>query len=84
MTQHTMTEPRQAEPATFVTRVEDVRGLGTVPAWSANEPNAAGLLGIGRTLAYRQVASGDLPGIRVGRALRVPVMPLLALLGVED
>jgi excisionase family DNA binding protein len=79
-----LTEARQKEPATFLTRVEDVRGLGTVPAWSASEPNAAGLLRIGRTLAYRQVESGDLPSIRVGRALRVPVAPLLALLGIED
>ena len=33
---------------------------------------AARRLGIGRTLAWRLVRSGDLPSIRLGRLVRVP------------
>ena len=29
-------------------------------------------LGIGRSLVYRLVASGQLPSIRLGRAIRIP------------
>ena len=45
---------------------------------------AARLLGIGRTTAYQLAAENRLPVpvIRVGRSLRVPTVPLLALLGL--
>jgi excisionase family DNA binding protein len=45
---------------------------------------AAGLLGIGRTLAYRLARRGELPVpvIRIGRVLRIPTAPLRALLGL--
>ena len=45
---------------------------------------AARLLGIGRTLAYRLASRDELPVpvIRVGRTLRVPAAPLRALLGL--
>lgn len=33
---------------------------------------AARRLGIGRTLAWRLVRSGDLPSVRLGRLVRVP------------
>ena len=44
----------------------------------------ARLLGIGRTLAYRLAAAGELPVpvIRIGRKLRIPAAPLHALLGL--
>ncbi|MGH3117197.1 MAG: helix-turn-helix domain-containing protein [Gaiellales bacterium] len=35
-------------------------------------PEAARLLGIGTTLAYELIGHGDLPHVRLGRALRVP------------
>jgi hypothetical protein len=43
---------------------------------------AAGLLGIGRTLAYQLVRTGGWPTplIRLGKAIRVPTRPLLDLL----
>jgi excisionase family DNA binding protein len=41
-------------------------------------PEAAAMLGIGRTLAYRLVREGDWPTpvIRVGRLIKVPLQPL--------
>ncbi|MBR7829712.1 helix-turn-helix domain-containing protein [Actinospica sp. MGRD01-02] len=46
---------------------------------------AAHMLGIGRTLAYRLAAAGELPVpvVRIGRKLRIPAAPLRALLGLE-
>ncbi len=41
----------------------------------------AGVLGIGRAAAYQAVARGDLPSIRIGRRLLIPVPALLAVLG---
>jgi predicted DNA-binding transcriptional regulator AlpA len=48
-------------------------------------PTAARLLGIGRTAACQLVKSNEWPTpvIRVGRLIRVPTAPLLALLGIE-
>lgn len=41
-------------------------------------PEAAAMLGIGRTLAYRLVREGTWPTpvIRMGRLIKVPVQPL--------
>jgi excisionase family DNA binding protein len=49
-------------------------------------PTAARLLGIGRTAAYQLVKSNEWPTpvIRVGRLIRVPTAPLLALLGIDQ
>ena len=59
--------------------LEDVRDQATISVREAGE-----LLSIGRDAAYRAAASGDLPVLRLGRTLRVPVPRLLGLLGVED
>ena len=48
---------------------------------SVNE--TADLLGISRWLAYEQIQRGELPVIRMGRRLRVPVRPVLALVGMS-
>jgi excisionase family DNA binding protein len=38
------------------------------------KPEEAGrTLGLGRTKAYAMIASGELPSIRLGRAVRVPM-----------
>lgn len=37
---------------------------------------AADLLGVGRSKVYRLLATGELPGIRVGHAVRVPLEDL--------
>ena len=45
---------------------------------------AARLLGIGRTTAYQLASRNALPvpAVRIGRSLRIPSAPLLALLGL--
>ncbi len=45
-------------------------------------PTAASMLGIGRTMAYQLVRSGEWPTplIRMGRLIKVPTRPLLKLL----
>lgn len=42
---------------------------------------AGRIVGVGRSAAYTAVSSGDLPVIRVGRKLLVPVCRLRQLLG---
>jgi len=37
---------------------------------------AAKILGIGRAKTYEMIASGELPSVRVGRAVRVPASRL--------
>src|SRR5206468_189552 len=43
---------------------------------------AATLLGISRWLAYERAQRGDLPVLRIGRRLRVPIRRLLDLVGM--
>jgi predicted DNA-binding transcriptional regulator AlpA len=49
-------------------------------------PEAAAMLGIGRTLAYRLVREDawPTPVIRVGRLIKVPLRPLREYLGAHD
>jgi len=44
----------------------------------------AGLLGISRGSAYAGVRSGELPGIRVGKRVVVPVRRVAQLLGEDQ
>jgi excisionase family DNA binding protein len=44
---------------------------------------AAKLLSVSRTAAYRAAASGQLPTLAFGRRLRVPTAPLLKMLGLS-
>jgi excisionase family DNA binding protein len=44
---------------------------------------AAKLLGVSRSAAYRAAASGQLPTLAFGRRLRVPTAPLLRMLGLS-
>lgn len=43
-------------------------------------PEAAKILGIGRALAYTAASTGDLPTVRIGRRILVPVSRLNTLL----
>lgn len=45
-------------------------------------PDAARLLGISRSTAYDAARRGDLPSLRLGRRVVVPVEPLRRLLGI--
>lgn len=65
------------------TTIAEVANLATLPVWSDREPSAAGLLGVGRTNAYALAKSGDIPTLKLGRRVVVPVASLLRLLGVE-
>jgi predicted DNA-binding transcriptional regulator AlpA len=48
-------------------------------------PTAAAALGLSRTAAYELIRAGAWPTpiFRLGRLIRVPTAPLLALLGLE-
>jgi hypothetical protein len=61
--------------------VERIRALGA----ATTLPTAAAILGIGRTLAYELVASGQFPVsvVHAGTRIIVPVAPLLKLLHAD-
>jgi excisionase family DNA binding protein len=46
-----------------------------------NVPEAAKMLGIGRSAAYAAAASGELPTIRIGKRILVPLAAIDSLLG---
>lgn len=56
--------------------------LDRLPA-ALDVPTAARVLGIGRTMAYELVRSGQWPTpvVRIGRLVKIPTAPLVALLG---
>ncbi len=43
---------------------------------------AADLLTIGRTSAYEAIRRGELPSLKIGRRIVVPVAPLMHMLGM--
>jgi hypothetical protein len=70
-----------SKPPETVWTVDAIRDLGSVTTIET----AGAILGVGRTKAYELARTGSfpVPVIRVGRSYRVPVPPLLALLGAE-
>lgn len=68
-----------------LTTPAEVSGLATLPLWSADAPSAAGLLRppLSRSAAYNAARAGRLPTVKVDARWRVPVGPLLDLLGVD-
>ena len=60
----------------MTTDIQSLRGRATITI-----EEAAVVLGIGRNQAYNAAASGDLPTLRFGRRILVPVPKLLALIG---
>lgn len=67
------------QPQPPAVNIEAIRYLGTVSV-----PVAGAVLGIGRGASYEAAKNGTLPTIRVGRRLRVPVQPLLRLIGADQ
>lgn len=59
------------------TTLDDIRHLAVIRVW----PEAAELLGISKASAYRAAEEGQIPTLRIGRRILVPVPALLALLG---
>lgn len=57
---------------------DELRGRLTVPV-----PVAGRLLGLGRDSSYAAAIRGDIPSLRIGRRIVVPVPQLLRLLGVN-
>lgn len=64
-----------------LTTLAEVRDLGTIPVWHQTRPNAAAVLGVSRTTIYAMAKSGDLPTLRLGARLVVPVPALRRMLG---
>jgi excisionase family DNA binding protein len=58
---------------------EELKGKLTIDITTA-----ARILGIGVNQAYAAAKAGEIPTLRLGRRLLVPVAPLLKLLGVEE
>lgn len=59
-------------------KVDEVRDRATLTV-----PEAARLLGVGRDVAYRAAETGEIPTLKIGRRIVVPVPRLLAMLGAE-
>ncbi|WP_369055104.1 DNA-binding protein [Kineococcus terrestris] len=62
----------------------DLDQIRTLPP-VVDVPTAAAVLGIGRTAAYELIRtdSWPTPVVRLGKLIRVPTAPLLALVGVQ-
>ncbi len=61
------------------TAVEALAGKLVAPVW----PDVGQALGLSKDSTYRAVHRGDIPSLRVGRRLLVPVPALLRLLGAD-
>jgi excisionase family DNA binding protein len=77
---------RAASPDGANRRTRTAAALGDLAALPPvlDVESAARLLGIGRTTAYRLAEANALPVpvVRIGRVLRIPTVPLLAVLGI--
>lgn len=64
-----------ADPQTLA----EVRHLAAIKPW----PTTGRLMSLGKNATYQGIARGEIPSIRVGGAIRVPIPALLRLLGEE-
>jgi hypothetical protein len=76
-----VTGPTLSETAAHGGRITiaDIADLPTVDV-----PVAGQVLGIGRDAAYAAAAAGQIPVLKLGRSLRVPVPRLLEMLGIPN
>ena len=56
----------------------DERSANRQDALLLRIPDAAGLLGIGRTTLYKLIDEGELAVVRIGRAVREPIVEVHA------
>jgi hypothetical protein len=61
-----------------MTTIADIADQATIDV-----PTAGRVLGIGRDASYAAAAANQIPVLKLGRSLRVPVPRLLAMLGVN-
>jgi excisionase family DNA binding protein len=54
------------------------------PRWTMSVTEAGKYLGLSRNSAYAAAARGEIPTIRVGKLLRVPVPAFERMLGIEQ
>ncbi|RMI28412.1 helix-turn-helix domain-containing protein [Nocardia stercoris] len=73
--------PRPHRDSTHSDVADALRRLLNEPTISI--PDAARLLGIGRSTLYAAVKSGELPAIRVGNRVRIPSKSIRRILQVE-
>ena len=66
-------------PATQSLSIDEVRSRPTITA-----PEVGKLFGLGRDAVYDAIRRGQIPSIRVGRRVLVPVPALLRMLGAQD
>lgn len=76
MDTETSATSRAEHEATASLRLEDIRGRATVSVEQAGQ-----VLGFSRGASYAAAKRGELPTIRMGRRIVVPVPALLAMLG---
>jgi len=62
----------------------DLHALMAAGTWTVTVDEAALLLGIGRNSAYRSVKAGEIPSVKLGGRVLIPIPKLLAFLGMEN
>jgi len=67
------------DPSHPVLTISEARERGAVTV-----EQAAALLGIGRTTAYDAARTGELPTVKLGRRIIVPIPALMRLLTADD
>ena len=51
--------------------MEQEGSRATEPPWLLRPEELAGLLALGRSMVFKLVARGELPAVRIGRAVRI-------------
>ena len=64
-------------------RCRTLSGRPTMQKRTYSVEEAAKFLGIGRSAAYQAVRTGEIPAIRIGRRLLIPILALEQMLLVE-
>ncbi len=62
------------------TKCNNLFGRSTMQKRTYSVEEAAKILGIGRSAAYQAVRTGEIPAIRIGKRLLIPVQALEQLL----
>ncbi len=69
-----------ARPWMSLAEAGRVLGLGDDPPVTLDVPVAGGIVGLSRNASYAAAVRGDLPTLRIGRLLKVPVVVFAMLL----